>query len=424
MNGFLPNLVAQGRRFMEDQWSFITLRYGAEGWRVDAASHGSPLAVFEVSLILFLGLVLSTAFFLVRALIKVLLFPAIFVEHQLIGSKLEVNQPVDDGPKRLEVIIEPENLLVKVGEESVALTDLQPVKRQTLAILLCNYNHGRYVDRAIRAVLTQSRPPDEYFILDDGSTDNSLEVITRHQREFPFIKVIRKTRNEGYLSGIKLLTDMARSDWIHRGASDDYMQPRFIESAMRLAERWPEAGIISGDMTVGQEEEEPDVLVDMPGFETGFISPEKYLHEYLQVNDPMCALVPSSLYRLSVVKELGGWREELGIGDSSFILQAAALKYGMCYLKQPSYAWFYRKAGWTHAECARWRNTLRTCQAYYQLMRSPAFAHLFGTTFPKLWLAGFARQFAANWPVEILDSVVSGDFSLGDDETGALPRAA
>ncbi|MBM3777382.1 MAG: glycosyltransferase family 2 protein [Acidimicrobiia bacterium] len=52
--------------------------------------------------------------------------------------------------------------------------------RPSLSALMLNYNHGRYLGRAIEAIVAQSRPADEFLILDDASTDDSVEVIERH----------------------------------------------------------------------------------------------------------------------------------------------------------------------------------------------------------------------------------------------------
>jgi glycosyltransferase involved in cell wall biosynthesis len=46
-----------------------------------------------------------------------------------------------------------------------------------LSVITCNFNYEIYVSRAIRAILCQSRLPDEYVIVDDGSTDDSVSVI-------------------------------------------------------------------------------------------------------------------------------------------------------------------------------------------------------------------------------------------------------
>lgn len=50
----------------------------------------------------------------------------------------------------------------------------------TISVLVCNYNYARYVAEAIESVLAQTRPAHRILVVDDGSTDDSREVITRY----------------------------------------------------------------------------------------------------------------------------------------------------------------------------------------------------------------------------------------------------
>ncbi len=66
-----------------------------------------------------------------------------------------------------------------------------------LSVVMPNYNHSRYLADAVTGIAGQSRPPDEFLILDDASTDDSLQVIEPFLNRFPFIRLIRHERNCG-----------------------------------------------------------------------------------------------------------------------------------------------------------------------------------------------------------------------------------
>lgn len=61
-----------------------------------------------------------------------------------------------------------------------------------LSVYIPCYNAEKYLDKSIRSLLDQTRPPDEILIIDDGSTDQSVEIASR----FP-VKVVRHDRNKG-----------------------------------------------------------------------------------------------------------------------------------------------------------------------------------------------------------------------------------
>jgi len=61
---------------------------------------------------------------------------------------------------------------------------------QSLLIVSPVYNEGKHLDRTARAVAAQERRPDRWVIVDDGSTDDTLEIARRWERALPFLTVI------------------------------------------------------------------------------------------------------------------------------------------------------------------------------------------------------------------------------------------
>ena len=85
-----------------------------------------------------------------------------------------------------------------------------------LSLILTNYNHARYLPQSISAVLSQSVRPKEFIILDDASTDDSLQVLEAFAARDPIIRLVRNERNRGVCATIQrgiglatLLRDLA-----------------------------------------------------------------------------------------------------------------------------------------------------------------------------------------------------------------------
>jgi hypothetical protein len=87
----------------------------------------------------------------------------------------------------------------------------QPIPRKvTVSVLLCNYNDGRYLPDSLGAICNQTSAPDEVILLDDGSNDNSLEIMESFAERHPFVRVLKNETNRGVAYSInRLLSEAA-----------------------------------------------------------------------------------------------------------------------------------------------------------------------------------------------------------------------
>ncbi len=62
--------------------------------------------------------------------------------------------------------------------------------------LINNYNYGHFVEEAVASALAQSHPPTEILIVDDGSTDDSVERLRRRYGSQPHVRIIEQANLE------------------------------------------------------------------------------------------------------------------------------------------------------------------------------------------------------------------------------------
>jgi len=104
--------------------------------------------------------------------------------------------------------------------------------RPSITVIVPNYNYGRYLQLRLHTILDQTLPPDEIIILDDASTDYSLDIIQAivAQSAIP-IKVITHPVNTGnpFVQWVKGL-EQSKCDLVWIAEADDYCEPTLLET--------------------------------------------------------------------------------------------------------------------------------------------------------------------------------------------------
>jgi glycosyltransferase involved in cell wall biosynthesis len=88
---------------------------------------------------------------------------------------------------------------------------------RSLAALVPTYNRETLIVRALESVFAQSRPPDEIIVVDDGSSDNTEEVVAHYGDRVRYLK----KENGGVSSARNFGVEASRSDFIAFLDSDD-----------------------------------------------------------------------------------------------------------------------------------------------------------------------------------------------------------
>jgi glycosyltransferase involved in cell wall biosynthesis len=104
-----------------------------------------------------------------------------------------------------------------------------------------NFNHGAVVGEAIRAIAEQTPAADEIIVVDDGSTDNSVEVLQRLSEEIPRLLVLRLEENRGAIFALNHGLKHARGDYINFGAADDLVLPGLFAAMLEVLSAPPQA---------------------------------------------------------------------------------------------------------------------------------------------------------------------------------------
>jgi glycosyltransferase involved in cell wall biosynthesis len=99
-----------------------------------------------------------------------------------------------------------------------------------VSIVICNYNYERFVGEAIQSVTDQDTDNIELIVVDDGSTDNSMDVIDGFSED---LIVIRK-ENSGQASALNCGFKEASADIVIFLDSDDVLMPDAVSEVLRV----------------------------------------------------------------------------------------------------------------------------------------------------------------------------------------------
>lgn len=115
---------------------------------------------------------------------------------------------------------------------SMPISPLQ-YSRPFVSVIIPNYNHALYLRERINSVLNQTYDAFEVILLDDASTDTSLEVIDDYRHHEKVTQVIINQENTGntfkqWQRGLSL----ARGEYIWIAESDDVASPTFLEEVL------------------------------------------------------------------------------------------------------------------------------------------------------------------------------------------------
>ena len=104
-----------------------------------------------------------------------------------------------------------------------------------ISVYITSFNKGKYLRQAITSVLNQSLQPEEIIIVDDGSNDNSREIIKGFASRYPeIIKPIINENNYGIAKTRNIAISHCKGELITYVDGDDYFFPSKLESELKI----------------------------------------------------------------------------------------------------------------------------------------------------------------------------------------------
>jgi hypothetical protein len=110
-----------------------------------------------------------------------------------------------------------------------------PEYAPTISCVINNFNYENHVGQAIASALAQTSPFDQVIVVDDGSTDGSLEVIGRYCEDVTVVAIENSGQTGACLQGLARVT----SDYVYFLDADDFLAPNMVETIRGTLGGWP-----------------------------------------------------------------------------------------------------------------------------------------------------------------------------------------
>jgi glycosyltransferase involved in cell wall biosynthesis len=201
--------------------------------------------------------------------------------------------------------------------------------KSLITVYITNYNYGDFIEQSIQSVLNQTYDSYEIIIIDDGSTDNSKEIIQKYERHGNITVIYQE--NKGLTISNNIAISVARGKYIMRLDADDYLDPNALYLLHNEFEKDETLGMAFGDWYEVDEFNNVIAIERRHNFDK----------EVSILDQP--AHGACTMFRVSFLKEINGYDESLTRQDGYDLWFRFVNSYKIKSINVPIF--YYRKHG-------------------------------------------------------------------------------
>lgn len=202
------------------------------------------------------------------------------------------------------------------------------------SIIVPLYNKAPFIRKALESIASQTFKDWELIIVDDGSTDNSLEVVNEYIRDVlcvmcdvcKNVRVIHQT-NSGVAAARNRGVAESHGEFVCFLDADDRWEPTFLEEIDRMIAEYPDAGIYASNY-IYYKPGKTHVALNL---ERGYIN---YPEAYLQSGSMPVTSITTCMPR-KVFDEMRGFPVGIKLGEDFLLWAKTALHYKVAFCEKP-----------------------------------------------------------------------------------------
>ena len=202
-----------------------------------------------------------------------------------------------------------------------------------VSLLVTVYNRAGFLGQTLQSILASDFRDFEVVVVDDCSTDRSLEVAERIAREDYRIRLIQNEQNLGDYGNRAKAASLARGKYLKYVDSDDLIYPHTLQVMVDAMEKNPETGFALSHSLPEDDEPYPWVLTPQ----------ESYRKHFLGRGCFACGPTGAIIRRTSF-EEVGGFRPEWRVLSDIDLWLRLGAKWSVALLP-PGLVWWRRHSG-------------------------------------------------------------------------------
>lgn len=218
-------------------------------------------------------------------------------------------------------------------------SDFTRVPPEISVVIPC-YNYGRYLPEAIESLMAQTFQSFEVIIVDDASTDDSLEIAQSLADPWKAVRVIHLTNNLGTAGAVNAGIREAHGKYIARLDADDMMRPDRLSDMWKLGQQNPHSFIFDDLIFFGSEMDKIPGAVKEGG-EWVYHLPEYDFERLIHKNGVHAGI----FFPKEAWTETGGYPVDFRDGRDDWAFNVTLGLKGWCGVKASKPGYLYRRDG-------------------------------------------------------------------------------
>ncbi|MBC7429403.1 MAG: glycosyltransferase [Bacteriovorax sp.] len=213
----------------------------------------------------------------------------------------------------------------------MAKSEVQPL----VSFVIPSYNSGKFLRQTLESCLNQTYPNLEILVINDGSTDNTDEILEEY-KNIKNLHHIKNEKNEGIIYTLNRGMKLARGEFIARMDGDDICLPDRVQAQVDFLRSHPDIDVLGTDIMIIDQDNKRmgkprEVLASEAEVEWSMISSCPVFHPTVMLRKNLLTQEPFSeaAYFVSdkIAEDLGLWGRVLLAGKKIAVLNKPFLLY-------------------------------------------------------------------------------------------------